>query len=155
MQKIRRCHLYEALLFVSKTLEMYGLKNEIKIIAVSPVNTAFDVLKLHALGADALRMKNFATTDSIQTNAASAMGMQKWRNKIIRSTMEIMSACGYINMKEITLPSLLRKLDSLQSKTLKIYSKDDKIDSEKTLHTWSNRNNAQANQNKIIMHETL
>lgn len=127
--------LYEALLFVSKTFEMYGLENEIKIIAVSPVNTAFDVLKLHALGADALRMKNFATSDSIQTNASSEVYKQKVHNKIIRSTMEIMRACGYINMKEITLPSLFRKLDSLQSKTLKIYGKDDKLDSKvKTSH---------------------
>jgi hypothetical protein len=148
--------LYEALLFVSKTLEMYGLENEIKIIAVSPVNTAFDVLKLHALGADALRLKNFATADSIQANALPAVSLQKSRNKIIRSTMAIMKACGYINMQEITLPSLLRKLDSLQSKTLnKIYSKDDKIDSEETSQIWSNRNNVQANSKKIIMRGPL
>ncbi len=123
--------LYEALLFVSKTLEMYGLENEIKIIAVSPVTTAFDVLKLHALGADALRMKNFATADNMQTDASSKVFIKKSNNKIIRSTMEIMKACGYINMKEITLPSFLRKLDSLQSKTLnKMYSKNDKIELE-------------------------
>jgi hypothetical protein len=127
--------LYEALLFVSTTLEMYGLENEIKIIAVSPVNTAFDVLKLHALGADALRLKNFATSDNIQTSASPVVCLQKSRNKIIRNTMEIMKACGYINMHEITLPSLLRKLDSLQSKTLnKIYGKDDKIDSKEISH---------------------
>ena len=148
--------LYEALLFVSKTLEMYGLENEIKIIAVSPVTTAFDVLKLHALGADALRLKNFATANNIQTNASPAVYIQKSRSKIIRSTMEIMRACGYVNMQEITLPSLLRKLDSLQSKTLnKIYGKDDKIDSEEISHTWSNKNIIQANSNKIIMHEAL
>jgi len=148
--------LYEALLFVSKTLEMYGLENEIKIIAVSPVNTAFDVLKLHALGADALRMKNFTTAENMQANASPVVCIQKSRNKIIRSTMEIMKACGYINMQEITLPSLLRKLDSLQSKTLnKIYSKDDKIDLEETSQIWSNRNNAQINSNKIIMREAL
>ena len=123
--------LYEALLFVSKTLEIYGLENEIKIIAVSPVNTAFDVLKLHALGADALRMKNFTTTGNIQTNPSAGVYIQKSHNKIIRSTMEIMRACGYINMKEITLPSLLRKLDSLQFEALsKIYDEEVETDSE-------------------------
>jgi hypothetical protein len=67
-----------------------------------------------------------------------------------------MKACGYINMQEITLPSLLRKLDSLQSKTLnKIYGKDGKIDSEEISLTWSNRNNVQANSNKIIMRGAL
>jgi hypothetical protein len=144
--------LYEALLFVSKTLEMYGLENEIKIIAVSRVNTAFDVLKLHALGADALRVQNFAKADNIQTNASPVVYLQQSRNKIIRSTMEIMKACGYINMQEITLPSLLRKLDSLQSNTLnKIYGKDDKIDSKEISHIWSNKNIVHANSNKIIM----
>ena len=59
-------------------------------------------------------------------------------------------------MQEITLPSLLRKLDSLQSKTLnKIYSKDDKIDLEETSQIWSNGNNAQANSNKIIIRGAL
>ncbi len=128
--KNRTLPLYEALLFVSKTLEMYGLENEIKIIAVSPVNTAFDVLKLHALGADALRLQNFAIADNIQTNASAGAGMQRRRNKIIRNTLDIMRACGYINMKDITLPSLLQKLDSLQSETLKTYSKDGKIELE-------------------------
>jgi hypothetical protein len=102
---------------------MYGLENEIKIIAVSPVNTAFDVLKLHALGADALRMKNFATTGNTQINASVGAGIQRRRNKIIRSTLDIMRAFGYINLKDITLPSLLRKLDSLQSETLKTVRK--------------------------------
>ncbi|HEV8082013.1 MAG TPA: glutamate synthase-related protein [Chitinophagaceae bacterium] len=45
--------LFEALQFVSKTLEMYGLSKETKIIAASEIYTAFDVLKLRALGADA------------------------------------------------------------------------------------------------------
>ena len=69
--------------------------------------------------------------------------------------MEIMKACGYINMQEITLPSLLRKLDSLQSETFKTYSKDGKIDSEQISLTWSNKNNAHINSNKIIMRGAL
>ncbi|WP_177191936.1 glutamate synthase-related protein [Parafilimonas terrae] len=108
--------LYEALLFVSKTLEMYGLEKEIKIIAAAYINTAFDVLKLYALGADALRVKSPA--DSRQAGAAPLVRMQNADSKIIRSTMEIMRTFGYVNMKQITLPSLLRKLDSLQLKTI-------------------------------------
>jgi hypothetical protein len=69
--------------------------------------------------------------------------------------MAIMKACGYINMQEITLPSLLRKLDSLQSETLKTCSKNGKIDSEEISLIWSNRNNAQINSNKIIMRKAL
>ncbi|MEP6465318.1 MAG: glutamate synthase-related protein [Parafilimonas sp.] len=105
--------LYEALLFVSKNLEMYGLENEIKIIAASPVHTAFDVLKLHALGADAISMKN---AEGIETNISSAGYLKELRNKIIINIAEIMSACGYSNVQDITLPSLLQRFDFLQSK---------------------------------------
>lgn len=107
--------LYEALLFVSRALEMHGLEKEIKVVAATNIDTAFDVLKLYALGADALRMKSPA--DNRQINAPG-LRIQTAPGKIIKSTREIMKNCGYVNMKQITLPSLLRKLDALQSKTI-------------------------------------
>lgn len=123
--------LYEALLFVSKTLEMYGLEKEIKIIAVTAVNSAFDVLKLQALGADAISMKNYAEAVAMQTGTSSKKYINDLHNKIIRNTAEIMKACGFINLKDITLPSLLRRLDSLQSKAFsKIYDEQVETDPE-------------------------
>jgi Conserved region in glutamate synthase len=122
--------LYEALLFVSKTLEMYGLEKEIKIIAVTPVNSAFDVLKLYALGADGLRMQNFVTING-KRKTLSRQFIKNLRYKILVSTMEIMKSCNYRNVNDITLPSLLRKLDSLQFEALpKIYNEEVETDSE-------------------------
>ena len=44
--------LYDALAFVYNTMVKYGIKDEIKLIASGRVMTAFDVVKLLALGAD-------------------------------------------------------------------------------------------------------
>ncbi|MEO8711552.1 MAG: glutamate synthase-related protein, partial [Parafilimonas sp.] len=105
--------LYEGLLFVSKTLEMYGLEKQVKIIAATSIYTAFDVLKLHALGADAIRMQNCTLADDDKENQPFEY-TDNLRNKIIRNTTEIMKACGYTNFKDITLTSLLQRFDFLQ-----------------------------------------
>lgn len=44
--------LIEALIFVNKTLEDFGLRNDIKIIASGKASSSFDVIKLISLGAD-------------------------------------------------------------------------------------------------------
>ncbi len=115
--------LFEALLFVSKTLEQCGLSKEIKIIAASEINTAFDVLKLRALGADAISMRNCLTsgdkpyqTDGIGSTRFSPQCMEKFRTEILNSTIDIMQAWGYKNIKDITLASFFRSLDALNSK---------------------------------------
>ena len=115
--------LFEALQFVSKTLEMFGLSKEIKIIAASEIYTAFDVLKLRALGADAISMRNCLTSgakpyqkDSIGLTRFSQQCMERFRNKILNSTFDIMQAWGYMDIKEITLSSFFRSLDALKSK---------------------------------------
>ena len=117
--------LFEALQFVSKTLEMFGLSKEIKIIAAAEIYTAFDVLKLRALGADAISMRNCLTSgdkpyqkDSIGSTRFSQQSMERFRNKILNSTINIMQAWGYIHIKDITLSSFFRSLDSLQSKVV-------------------------------------
>ena len=114
---------------------MYGLEKEIKIIAVTPVYTAFDILKLHALGADAIRMQNFGKTDGAQ-KALSPEYTKDLRAEIMRNVVKIMKACGFINLKDITLPSLLRRFDSLQLNAFnKIFDNEVEIDPElKTLH---------------------
>ena len=117
--------LFEALQFVSKTLEMFGLSKEIKIIAAAEIYTAFDVLKLRALGADAISMRNCLTSgdkpyqkDSIGSTRFSQQSMERFRNKILNSTINIMQAWAYIHIKDITLSSFFRSLDSLQSKVV-------------------------------------
>jgi hypothetical protein len=115
--------LYEALEFVSKTLETYGLSKEIKIIAASEIYTAFDVLKLRALGADAISMRNCLASDDklyqidgIGSTRFSQQYMERFRSEILNSTIDIMHAWGYINIKDITLSSFFRSLDALNPK---------------------------------------
>ena len=115
--------LFEALQFVSKTLEIYGLSKEIKIIAASEIYTAFDVLKLRALGADAISMRNRFTRgdkhyqkDGINATAFAQQVMERLRKEILHSTMNVIKSWGYVHIKDITLSSFFRSLDSLQAK---------------------------------------
>ncbi|MEL6943639.1 MAG: glutamate synthase-related protein, partial [Bacteroidota bacterium] len=48
--------LLEGLTFVDKTLKMYGLRDQIKIIASGKAVDAFDVIRLKAMGADVIGM---------------------------------------------------------------------------------------------------
>ncbi len=115
--------LFEALQFVSKTLEMYGLSKETKIIAASEIHSAFDILKLRALGADAVSMRNRITRgekpyqkNGIGSSAFARQCMERFRSEILNGTMNIMQSWGYINMKDVTLSSFFRSLDALYSK---------------------------------------
>jgi hypothetical protein len=111
---------YEALLFASKTLEIYGLTKEVKIIAATKIYTALDVLKLVALGADAIIMQNNLSPDNNKKMInipATFFSSHYWqlRNEILRSTIDLMNSFGYINIKEITLSSLLPRLTNMES----------------------------------------
>ncbi len=115
--------LFEALQFVSKTLGIYGLSKETKIIAAAKIYTAFDVLKLRALGADAISMRNRFTCsdkpyekDGHLSNAFVLQVMERFRSDILNSTMNIIRSWGYTHIKDITLSSFFRSLDTLQSK---------------------------------------
>ena len=112
--------LYEALLFASKTLEVYGLSKEIKIIAASEIYSPFDVLRLFALGADAVSFQNHLTRsdryyeiDDIKSTDFSQRCMEQLRSEILDSTMKIMQAWGYKNVRDITLPAFFRDLGTL------------------------------------------
>jgi hypothetical protein len=115
--------LCEALLFVSKTLEVYALSNEIKIIAASEIYSPFDVLKLFALGADAVSFQNHLTRsdkyheiDDIKSTDFSRRCVEQLRSEILTSTMNIMQAFGYANVRDITLSAFLRDLGALYPK---------------------------------------
>ncbi|MEO8416940.1 MAG: hypothetical protein ABI472_24975, partial [Ginsengibacter sp.] len=106
-----------------KTLEIYGLSKETKIIAAAEIYTAFDVLKLRALGADAISMRNCLTRgdkpyqkDGINSTVFARQCMERLRSDVLNSTMNVMHAWGYKHIKDITLSSFFRSLDALQSK---------------------------------------
>ncbi len=115
--------LYEALLFVSKTLEIYGLNKKIKIIAAAEIYSPFDVLRLFALGADAVSFQNhiisshrYYKTDNIQSSNFSRRSTEQLRTELLDGTMNIMQAWGYKNAGDITLATFFRNLDPLYSK---------------------------------------
>lgn len=115
--------LYEALQLVSRTLEIYGLKGKIKIIAATEIYSAMDVLKVLALGADAISMnnkfvnssKNF-TTENAQPDNLYKKSKTYFQHEILNATINTVRAWGYKNVKEITLPVFFRNIESLPSR---------------------------------------
>ena len=123
--------LYEALLFASGTLKMYSLNKETKLIAATTIHTAFDVLKICALGADAICMQNHFThsnkyyLDCIELTILYQQSMERLRSEILNNTISLMQSRGYLNMRDITLPAFFHTLDALHTKDLiKIYNQD-------------------------------
>ena len=134
--------LYDALLFVSKTIESYGLNKEIKIIASANIRSGFEVLKLFALGANAIcvqytpfQVNKFGIDNSIQSNSLTHT-LYSLHCELTRNTIAIMKTCGYKNINDITLSSFFRCMNIFESKRSdEIYHIDPKIVSiEKRTH---------------------
>ncbi|HEY5407931.1 MAG TPA: glutamate synthase-related protein [Ginsengibacter sp.] len=111
---------YEALLFASKALDIYGLTKEVKIIAASKIYTALDALKLIALGADAIIMQNNFLSGNNQKmphTPSTTFSNDYWqlRNEILKAAIDLMMSFGFVKIKEITLSSLLQRLNNLES----------------------------------------
>ena len=104
--------LYEALQFVSKTLQHYGLDKEIKIIAAGKVISGFDVLKMIAMGADAV----CTLMPSYNMSNYQDPHVEKFRNDTIKAMINIMKVCGFKNRNDITLAKLFSQLDMLPLK---------------------------------------
>lgn len=114
--------LYEALSFVSKTLESYRLDKEIKVIAVGKITSGFDLVKLIALGANAVRgeMPGYRIIKSNQKRIKELLEYKKqdvadFHNHILSATLQIMNANGFRTIGDITLSKLFRRMDTLFS----------------------------------------
>ena len=104
--------LFEALQFVSKTLQHYGLDKEISIIAAGKINSGFDVLKMIALGADFV----FDYVPAQTISAFRKRFIEKSHNDAINEIIGIMKVCGFKNRNDITLAKLLNRIDMLPLK---------------------------------------
>ncbi|MEP6748487.1 MAG: glutamate synthase-related protein [Bacteroidota bacterium] len=114
--------LYDALLFVSKTLHTYGLEKEIKIIAAANVISGFDILKMLALGASAVCseiphniVKSNASENENEYFAFGQQEVEDFHHNIINTLAQMMEANGFRSVADITLPTLFRRLDILFS----------------------------------------
>lgn len=109
--------LYEALLFVSQTLQVYALEKKIKIIAHGKIISCFDILKVLALGADAVctEMPGYSTIDRKTSSLYKGQNVNDFYDNLMKATAQAMEICGFKNVGDITLSKLFRRLDILHS----------------------------------------
>lgn len=110
--------LYEALQFVSATLRMYSLENEIKVIAAGEIVCGFDILKILALGANAV----YSEMDKSDTINNSSKEYQFGKDQDIpkkhfQDIIKIMQTAGFRKISDITLPNLFRSMENFQGFT--------------------------------------
>jgi hypothetical protein len=115
--------LYEALLFVSQTLQMYGLQNKIKVIAGGKIISCFDILKLLALGADLVCTEMSRYTPILYpvdggrlSHHYKIQNVYDFHDRLMIDTSKLMSVCGFKSVSDITLSQFFNKLDVLHSK---------------------------------------
>jgi len=110
--------LYEALLFVSQTLKFYALEKKIKIIAYGKIRSCFDILKVLALGANAVctELPSYSTIYRKTSSPYTGKNVNDFYNSLMKATAQAMELCGFRNGGDITLSKLFRRLDILHSK---------------------------------------
>lgn len=114
--------LYEALLFISQTLQSYGLDKEIKLIASAEIISCFEILKILALGAQ-LVCTHLPGYNRAQFYDSSHKSLSQNRNmntydfyyKIMEDTVQIMKVYGFKSVGDITLAKFIHRLDVLPS----------------------------------------
>lgn len=143
--------LYDALAFASQTLNKFGLKEQVKLIAAGKIITAFDILKALSLGASAcysargmmfsLGCIQALTCDSnrcpvgIATQNPSlykGLNIEEKRVRVanyhrntIKATIEMMEACGFKDISDIKPHKFFMKIDPLTTRSFQdIYFND-------------------------------
>lgn len=117
--------LYEALSFVSQTLEAYALDREIKLIAAGKIISAFDILKLLALGADAV-CAQMPSYDHIKysgngwnkSSLSKSQNAHSLHDRLMKALIQIMKIGGFMSVSDITLSKFFSRLDVLHSKNI-------------------------------------
>jgi len=116
--------LYEALLFVSQTLQMYGLQDKIQVIADGKIFSCFDILKLLALGANIVstEMPLYTTIKypgdgrKISLHYKS-QNVYDFHDNLMKDTVQLMKICGFKSVSDITLSRFFSRLDVLHAKS--------------------------------------
>lgn len=111
--------LYEALLFVSQTLQVYRLDKDIKVIAAGEVVSGFDILKLIAMGANSVCVDSTCINTTERSDRQDIKFPSRNSNihyRLMRELVEIMDIGGFRSIKDVTLSKFLRRLDAFHSK---------------------------------------
>jgi len=133
--------LYDALSFVTKTLIAFGLKKHIKLLVSSRIVTGFDLLKAIALGADACysargMMFALGCIQALKCNEdtcpvgvatqqphlykgldveAKYVRVAQFHRNTLRATVEIMEACGFKTLEDVSADKFFRKVDAINT----------------------------------------
>jgi hypothetical protein len=115
--------LYEALLFVSQTLRVYGLEKKIRIIAAGKFVSHLDVFKALALGANIIYTKmpggnlvKHAGVNIENSSLYKIQNMDEFQKRLLKSTVLAMNSFGFMRVSDITLPNFLSSLDKIYSR---------------------------------------
>ncbi|WP_336513815.1 glutamate synthase-related protein [Pollutibacter soli] len=112
--------LYEAIAFVSKTIEHYRLKHRIRIFVDGEFRNGFEVIKVLSLGADACYGSGtmMLAADDIQmlryhlpVIADSKSCVANFHGEVIKETKSLMDAFGFEKLDEISVSAFLGKLN--------------------------------------------
>ncbi len=117
-----RLSLFEALQFVSRTLQQYSLEKKIKIVAAGNISSGFDILKALAIGA------NVVCCEIADHNISKYFPKEFLLNKnevihdmyesVTQITVDMMNAYGFKSVNEITIPNLFCKLNAGNLKSI-------------------------------------
>lgn len=115
--------LYDAVMFVSQTLQMYGLENKIKIIADGRIISCFDILKILALGANMIctempryRIMKYPGDGQKVSFQLRSQNLYEYHNNLMNDTIQIMKVFGFRSIKDITLSKVISRLDVVHPK---------------------------------------
>lgn len=129
--------LYDALAFAQARLHHYGLRPEVKLLAAGKIITGVDILKALALGADACysargMMFALGCIQALQCDsgrcpvgvatqdanlyqgldvADKRVRVANFHKHTIQATVELMEACGFTTLRDITPDKVIRRLD--------------------------------------------
>lgn len=144
--------LFDALVFARKTLTRFKLPA--KIIASGKIITAFDVLRVFALGADACysargMMLSLGCIQALQCDSGKCpvgittqnkrlyrgldvtdkrVRVASFHRNTIEAVVELMEACGYKRMQDVNAADIYRRINRLEVKTLKEIYFNEEVD---------------------------
>jgi glutamate synthase domain-containing protein 2 len=157
--------LYDALAFVTKTLDFYNLRDHVKVIAAGKIITGFDVLKVLALGASACYSARgmmlalgciqalICDTGRCPVGVATqnpslykgldpadkSVRVASFHAKTIHATKEMMEACGFKNIADVHPSKFSRRINQHEVKSFEdIYFASNQTSLKNQTHTYLN-----------------
>ncbi|HRO43443.1 MAG TPA: FMN-binding glutamate synthase family protein [Flavipsychrobacter sp.] len=135
--------LHDALAFVNQTLQVFNLKKQIKIIVSGKIITAFDILKVMALGADACysargMMMSLGCIQALQCDSGHCpvgiatqnpslynglkvtdkrVRVANFHRNTIKATVELMEAAGFKKLQDVNAAKFFRKIDPIHTRS--------------------------------------